>query len=95
MALLDTAWFWSGRCTCRVGIFTVDSLLPTLTDPVWTSNAGACPPFAVTPLEVVESCGARAPRIWLMSRNPVASAAMMARTMTIRMKMRARRGSSF
>ena len=56
------------------GTLTVVSLVPTLTEPVSTSNAGACPPLAVTPLRVAETCGAFAPRIWLMSRKPVAIA---------------------
>ena len=53
------------------GTFTVVSLVPTLTEPVSTSNAGAWPPLAVTPLRVAAICGACAPRIWLMLRNPV------------------------
>ena len=34
------------------------SLLPTVTEPVWTSNAGAWPPLLTMPLCVAETSGA-------------------------------------
>jgi hypothetical protein len=55
-----------GFCTLRVGTLTVVSLVPTLTEPVSTSNAGAFPPLALTLLRVAVIAGALPPRICLM-----------------------------
>src|SRR5690242_16879603 len=60
------AWLSAGFCTSSFGTFTVFCWVPTFTEPVSTSNAGAWPPFAVTPLWVAAICGTCAPRIWLM-----------------------------
>ena len=77
----------AGGCTSSAGTLTVVCLVPTLTEPVSTSNAGAWPPLAVTPLlRRARSAGAWPPRIWLMSRKPVATAAMIATTARMRIK---------
>jgi hypothetical protein len=55
------AWFWAGFSTTRVGTFTLCCLVPTFTEPVWTSKAGAWPPLAVIPLPVAATSGAFAP----------------------------------
>ena len=81
-----------GRTTWTAGTFTVVSLLPTRTDPVSTSKAGAWPPLATMPFSVADTWGAFPPRTWLMSRKPVATAAMTARIAMIRMRMMARIG---
>src|SRR3954466_9347974 len=68
-----------GGTTSSLGTFTVRSVVPTFTEPVWTSKLGVWPPFATTPLLVAEMSGALAPRIWLMSTKRVALPAMIAR----------------
>jgi hypothetical protein len=55
LLLVVAAGWFPGRWTSSVGTFTLASLLPTFTEPVWTSKAGACPPFATTPLVVAET----------------------------------------
>ena len=77
MAFWVFAWLFSGGATWTVGSFTSASCVPTLTEPVWTSNAGAWPPVAVTPLSVAAIVGTLPPRTWLMLRKPLATAMMI------------------
>src|SRR6476619_1455590 len=90
LLLAAASAFRPGRSTTSAGTFTVVSLAPTFTEPVSTSKAGACPPFAVTPLREAASCGASAPRIWLMFTKPLAIAAMTMMTATMTMNSTAR-----
>src|SRR4051794_36377128 len=91
IALLVTGAVWfCGGWTSILGTLTVASFEPTFSDPVSTSKAGDCPPWAETPFCVVDRFGALAPRTWLMSRKPVAIATMIATMAMIRMRRRAR-----
>ena len=82
-ALAGAAWFCTGAAgrrlrspaglTCSAGTLTSASRVPTATEPVSMSKAGAWPPVAVTPLRLASMSGALAPRTWLMSMKPVAT----------------------
>src|SRR6478735_6749489 len=97
VAFSAVAFVSAGRSTLIAGTLTVTFLdsLPTAIFPVSTSNAGACPPEAVTPAAFASTAGASMLRVCLMLIRPEATATIRATTARIKTNMTARIATPF